>query len=65
VTYKKQKEMTSILHHILKLFHLIFLTIFYPIKNFVNILIPLKYKVKSISNEIIVLTGSGTVFFSY
>lgn len=42
-----------------KFFILILLIVFYPIKKFFDFLIPLKYKAKDISKEIILITGAG------
>jgi hypothetical protein len=43
-----------------KFFTLILLIVYYPIKKFLDFLIPLKYKAKDISKEIILITGAGS-----
>ena len=41
------------------LFTLIYLLFFQPLKNIVNFFIPLKFKAKNISKEIILVSGAG------
>ena len=45
-----------------KLFILIFLIVYHPVKKFLDFLLPLKFKAKDISKELILITGAGFRF---